>query len=82
MRDGTNWSDDRLDELEQDVKTQAQAITYSSLQLATVKAEVQHLRDRITERSTSRVNWWIIAATFSNSLTALIVYLISKGSHG
>lgn len=78
-----NWNDDRLDdefdEIRQESRTKAEAITYLSLEVNTLKSEMQNLRDRMHDKTTSKVNWWMISATFSNSLTAVVVYLISKG---
>lgn len=85
-----NWPDDRLDEFSEDIRddirgirldmrTGAEATTYLSLELNTLKAEVKHIKDAMADRATSKLSWWAILATFSNSLTAVVVYLISRG---
>lgn len=76
-----DWNDDRLDGLDGNVKTQAQAITYLSLKVNTLETELRHLKDTAKDKATGKFNYWMILATVSNSLTGLVVYLISKGGH-
>lgn len=74
-----DWPDERLDDLNTKTETNAQAISYVAGKVIELQTEMKNLKDSLTQKSTGKINWWMIGATFSNSLTAFVVYLISKG---
>lgn len=74
------WNDDRLDGFAADFKVTDAAVEHMTIEVTKVKGRVENLERTQAQGISNRLQWWMIAATtVSNSLTALIVYVITKG---
>jgi hypothetical protein len=79
-RRDTSWNDERLDSLERQLQSHAEAITYNALHLNTVETEMAHLKERQLKHEQRNMQVWLtLAALISNPITAIIVYIVSKG---